>query len=60
MAWLGIIFHLDGYASERNSSFLDPFYSYLLIPKRRKTIGSELELNPGTLASRSQATALTT
>ena len=39
-------------------SCLDPFYSYLLIPEEKKNIWSELELNPGPLAS--QATTLTT
>ena len=56
MAWLRIFF-LHGYARSCNLSCLDPFISYLLCP-RRKTIGLELELNPGPLAS--QATALTT
>ena len=37
---------------------MDPFFSSLLIPEERKTIWSELESNPGPLAS--QATALTT
>ena len=60
MAWLGIIFHLDGYVRAQNSSCLDPFYSYLLIPEEKMNVWSELELNPGPLASRSQATALTT
>ena len=60
MAWLGIIFHLNGYARASNSSCLDPFYSYLLMPKEKKNIWTELESNPGPLASRSQATALTT
>ena len=36
------------------------FYSYLLIPEDKKNIWSELESNPGPLASRLQATALTT
>ena len=41
MAWLGIIFFfLHGYARACNSSCLDPFNSYLLIPEeRRKTFG---------------------
>ena len=60
MAWLGIIFHLDGYARARNSWCLDPFYSYLLIPEEKKNIWFELESNPGPLSSQSQATALTT
>ena len=60
MAWLEIIFHLNGYARAPNSLSLDPFYSHLLIPKEKKNIWSELESNPGPLASCSQATALTT
>ena len=47
-----IIFYMD------TSSCLDPFYPYLLIPEVRKKHWSELESNPGSLAS--QATALTT
>ena len=43
-------FYLHGYARSRYLSCLDPFYSYLLIPEERKTIWSELELNPGPLA----------
>ena len=58
MAWLGIIFHLDGYVRAGNSSCLDPFYSYLLIPEEKKIIWSELESSP--LTSSSQASALTT
>ena len=60
MAWLSIIFHLAGYARALNSLCLDPFYSYLLLPKEKKNIWSELESNPGPFASRSQATTLTT
>ena len=51
-------FYLHGYARSRNLSCLDPFSSNLLIPKEKKNIWSELESNPGPLAS--QATALTT
>ena len=44
MAWLGIIiiiiFYLHGYARSLNLSFLDPFYSDLLVPEeRRKKFG---------------------
>ena len=61
MGWLGIIiFLLDGYARAYNLSCLDPFYSYLLIPEEKNNIWSELESNPGPLASCTQATALTT
>ena len=60
MAWLEIIFHLDGYARARYLLCLDPFYSYLFIPEEKKNIWPELESNPGHLASHSQATALTT
>ena len=48
MAWLGIIIDcfLHRFASSRNLSCLDPFYSYLLIPEeRRNTVWSELELS---------------
>ena len=51
-------FCLHGYARSHNLSCLDPFYSYLLIPKENKIIWSELESNPGPLVE--QATALTT
>ena len=51
-------FYLHGYARSRNLSCLDQFNTYLLIPEERKNIWSELEPNPGPLAS--QATALTT
>ena len=46
-----VFFYLHGYARSRNLLCLDPFYSYLLIPEKRKTIWSELELNPGPFAS---------
>ena len=36
---------------QANLSCLGPFYSYLLIPKVKKNIWSELESNPGPLAS---------
>ena len=49
---------LLGYARSFNLSCQHPFYFYLLIPEERKNIWSELESNPGALAS--QATALTT
>ena len=52
-------FHLDRCA-RAHILCLDPFYSYLLIPEEKKNIWSELELNPGPLASRTQVTALTT
>ena len=51
--------HLDGCARARILC-LDPLYSCLLIPEEKKNIWSELALNPGPLASRTQATALTT
>ena len=51
-------FNLHGYARSCNLSCLDPFHSYLLYPRRRKNIWSELESNSGHLAS--QVTALTT
>ena len=51
-------FNRPGYARSCNLSCLDPFHSYLLIPEEKKNILSELELNPGPLAS--QATSLTT
>ena len=50
--------NLHGHARSRNLSWLDPFYSYLLIPEERKNIWSELESNSGPLAS--QSTSLTT
>ena len=56
MAWLRIFF-IHEYSRSCNSSCLDPFYSYHLIPEERKTFWSELESNPGPLAS--QGTALT-
>ena len=46
VAWLGIIlllFYLHGLARSHNLSRLDPFYSYLLIPKERKHIWFELD-----------------
>ena len=49
-------FYLHGYGRSCNLSCLDPFYSYHLIPEGSKNISSELESNPGPLAS--QATAL--
>ena len=52
-------FHLDRCA-RAHILCLDPFYSYLLIPEEKKNIWSELELNPGPLASHTQVTALTT
>ena len=53
-----LFYYLHGCARSRNLSCVDPFYSYLLILKERKNIWSELESNPGPLAT--QATTLTT
>ena len=60
MAWLGIGFELHGCARSRNLSRLDPFCSYHPYTRgeRLKNIWSDLELNPGSLAS--QATTLST
>ena len=60
MAWLGIIIFFIYMDTQDHAILLclDPFYYYLLIPEERKNIWSELELNPGPLAT--QASALTT
>ena len=50
-------FYIHGYARSHNFSSLDPFFQPLM-PLERKTLRSELESNPGPLAS--QATTLTT
>ena len=59
MARLGIFlcFYLHGCERSLNLSGLDPFILLPTMPKERKTIWSELKMNPDPLAS--QATALT-
>ena len=45
-----LLFYLHGYSRSRNFIVSGLIFSYLLLPDK-KTNGSELELNPGPLAS---------